>query len=141
MVKSSRSKGRPMTKSSGSRAVKPAPPRESAPAPEDASSPKANYVQPTMPISAATRGELATGMTHLLGMTGLPPYVLPPKAPRATGTTMTMAPPQGPGAPRRFRNEGSRRVDARLNCALRVLLDPGARTRPTRGYSGQSRNG
>jgi hypothetical protein len=129
VVKSSRSKGRPMAKSSGSSAVKPAPPRKSAPAPEDASSPTANYVQPKMPIAAATRGELATGQAGL------------PKAAPATGPTMTMAPPQGPGAPRRFRNDGSPRMEARLNCALRVLLDPGARTRPTRGYSGQSRNG
>jgi len=110
-------------------------------APDDAGSSRAEYADTTMPI-AATRTALATGTT-----TGMPLYVGPPhwRAAMATGTatvpTYFMAPPQGAGAPRGFRSEGSPMTEARLNCALRVLLDPIARTRSTRGYSGQSRNG
>jgi hypothetical protein len=128
-----------MAKSSRSSANERASPRESAAAPEDAVLPRAEYVQP---IAAATRTELSTGTTP-----GMPLYVGPPhwRAAAATGTTTAptffMAPPQGPGAPRRFRIEGSPKMGARLNCALRVLLDPVARTRPTRAYSGQKRNG
>jgi hypothetical protein len=54
-------------------------------------------------------------------------------------STDFMAPPQGPGAPRRFRLDGAPRGGARLNMAMRALLDPAARTSATRVYSGQSR--
>jgi hypothetical protein len=51
-----------------------------------------------------------------------------------------LAPPQGPGAPVRLRYDGSPQSVERLNAAMKALLDPTARTRPSRIYSGQARN-
>src|SRR5438445_2043137 len=59
----------------------------------------------------------------------------------ATTTAKTassyMAPPQGPGAPTRLRYDGSPHSEARLNSAMKALLDPAAQTLSSRVYSGQ----
>jgi hypothetical protein len=57
-----------------------------------------------------------------------------------TATSTYMIPPQGPGAPTRLRIEGSPHSEARLNTAMKVLLDPAARESSSRVYSGQARN-
>jgi hypothetical protein len=51
-----------------------------------------------------------------------------------------MAPPQGPGAPQQLRHDGSPHSEARLNAAMKILLDPAARALPSKVYSGQARN-
>jgi hypothetical protein len=51
-----------------------------------------------------------------------------------------MAPPQGGGAPTRLRYDGAPQSVERLNVTMKILLDPAARTRPGRVYSGQARN-
>jgi hypothetical protein len=62
----------------------------------------------------------------------------------ATVTTPTsssyMVPPQGPGAPTQLRHDGAPPSEERLNTAMKALLDPAARTSPSRVYSGQARN-
>jgi hypothetical protein len=73
-----------------------------------------------MPVAAVARTELAT------------------TAPKAASSYM--APPQGPDAPTRLRYDGSPQSAARLNVAMKTLLDPEARTRPSKVYSGQARN-
>jgi len=50
------------------------------------------------------------------------------------------APPQGAGAPTRLRHDGAPPSEQRLNTAMKVLLDPAARTSSSRVYSGQARN-
>ena len=55
-------------------------------------------------------------------------------------TSAYMAPPQGPGAPQQMRHDGSPRAEARLNTAMKILLDPTARALPSKVYSGQARN-
>lgn len=57
-----------------------------------------------------------------------------------TPSPTSLAPPQGPGAPRRLRIEGAPAGQERLNAAMKVLLDPIARTRASRVYSGQARD-
>jgi hypothetical protein len=54
--------------------------------------------------------------------------------------SLFMVPPQGPGAPRRLRVDGSPRGEVRLNTAMKALLDPVTRMSPSRVYSGQARN-
>ena len=51
-----------------------------------------------------------------------------------------MSPPQGAGAPTRLRHDGAPPSEERLNTAMKVLLDPAARTSSSRVYSGQARN-
>lgn len=62
----------------------------------------------------------------------------------ATAVTKTsssyMAPPQGAGAPTQLRHDGAPPSEERLNTAMKVLLDPAARTSFSRVYSGQARN-
>jgi hypothetical protein len=62
----------------------------------------------------------------------------------ATVTTKTspayVIPPQGPGAPTRLQHDGAPPSEERLNTAMKALLDPAARTRFSRVYSGQARN-
>jgi hypothetical protein len=90
---------------------------------EDAAPPPAaepQTAQARMPVAAATRVEIATKAAA-----APPPF---------------MAPPQGAGAPRRFFIEGGPMAATRPNAALKVLLDPIARTSATRVYSGQARN-
>ena len=55
-------------------------------------------------------------------------------------TSSYMAPPQGPGAPQQMRHDGSPHSEARLNTAMKILLDPTARAMPSKVYSGQARN-
>ncbi|WP_143201996.1 hypothetical protein [Bradyrhizobium sp. NAS96.2] len=55
-------------------------------------------------------------------------------------TPAYMAPPQGPGAPQQMRHDGSPHAEARLNTAMKILLDPTARTLSSKVYSGQARN-
>jgi hypothetical protein len=74
-----------------------------------------------LPAAAAARPAIATRMA-------------------ADTSTQYQAPPQGPGASMRMRHDGSPHAEARLNAAMKALLDPAARTLPSRVYSGQARN-
>jgi hypothetical protein len=88
--------------------------------PPAADDPPAADSPATMQAAAAARPEIAT------------------EANKAASSYM--APPQGPGAPARLRYDGSPHAEARLNTAMKALLDPAARTSWSRVYSGQTRN-
>jgi hypothetical protein len=80
-----------------------------------------NDTPASRPAAAAARPSIATTMSE--------------------GTsTQYQAPPQGPGAPARLRHDGSPHSEARLNAAMKVLLDPASRSQASRVYSGQTRN-
>ncbi|VIO72844.1 hypothetical protein CI1B_44920 [Bradyrhizobium ivorense] len=69
-------------------------------------------------------------------------YVARPQAATSVPATASlyMAPPQTGGAPQQLRHDGSPHAEARLNTAMRILLDPVARGLASKVYSGQARN-
>ncbi|MGY3441971.1 MULTISPECIES: hypothetical protein [unclassified Bradyrhizobium] len=97
-----------------------------------------NAAPPPQADAASAASSIADARLPLEAAVVARPKIATTPAPPTTQAYM--APPQGPGAPQQMRHDGSPRSEARLNTAMKILLDPTARALPSKVYSGQARN-